>query len=50
MDAGSLIQHIERDEETTSWPLSMTTEWLEDGNETTLNQFQQPDWQVREKH
>lgn len=50
MDAGSLIQHIERDEETTSWPLSMTTEWLEDGNETTWNQFQQPDWQVREKH
>uniref|UniRef100_A0A3B4GEH8 Tachykinin receptor 2 n=1 Tax=Pundamilia nyererei TaxID=303518 RepID=A0A3B4GEH8_9CICH len=34
------------DEETTSWPLSMTTEWLEDGNETTWNQFQQPDWQV----
>ncbi|XP_030576063.1 substance-K receptor [Archocentrus centrarchus] len=46
MDADSLIQHIERDTETTSWPLSMTTEWLEDGNETTWNQFQQPDWQV----
>lgn len=47
MDAESLIQHIERDTEATSLPLSMTTDWMEDGNDTTGNQFQQPDWQVR---
>ncbi|XP_051236474.1 substance-K receptor isoform X2 [Dicentrarchus labrax] len=46
MDAEGLIQHIERDMEATSFPLSVTTDWLEDGNETTGNQFQQPDWQV----
>uniref|UniRef100_A0A3B5B2A8 Substance-K receptor-like n=1 Tax=Stegastes partitus TaxID=144197 RepID=A0A3B5B2A8_9TELE len=32
--------------EVTSVPLSVTADWLEDGNETTGNQFQQPDWQV----
>ncbi len=46
MDAESLIQHIERDMEATSFPLSVTADWLEDGNETTWNQFQQPDFQV----
>ncbi|XP_054869152.1 substance-K receptor isoform X1 [Amphiprion ocellaris] len=46
MEAESLIQHIERDMEVTSEPLSVTADWLEDGNETTGNQFQQPDWQV----
>lgn len=48
MDAESLIQHIERAMEATSFPLSVTADWLEDGNETTGNQFQQPDWQVGE--
>lgn len=44
MDAVSLIQ---RDMEATSFPVSVTADWLEeDGNETTWNQFQQPDWQV----
>ena len=47
MDVDSLIQHIERDTEATSLPLSVTADWREDGNETTGNQFQQPDWQVR---
>ncbi|TMS13440.1 Neuromedin-K receptor [Larimichthys crocea] len=46
MDADSLAQHIERDMEATSFPLSVTADRLEDGNETTGNQFQQPDWQV----
>ncbi|KAG7236006.1 hypothetical protein INR49_001404 [Caranx melampygus] len=46
MDAESLIQHIERDMEATLLPLSVSEDWLEDGNETTGNQFQQPDWQV----
>ncbi|KAK2854164.1 hypothetical protein Q5P01_006825 [Channa striata] len=46
MDAESLIQHIERDVEATSLPLSLTTDWLDDGNGTTGNQFQQPGWQV----
>lgn len=46
MDAERLIQHVERDMETTSFPLSVTPDWLDDGNETTENQFQQPDWQV----
>eukprot|EP00064_Thunnus_orientalis_P004859 superscaffoldBa00000459_g4872 len=45
MDAESFIQHVERDVEGTSLPLSVTADWLEDGNETTGNQFQQPDWQ-----
>lgn len=49
MDAVSLIQHVERDMEATSFPGSVTADWLEeDGNETTWNQFQQPDWQVGE--
>lgn len=48
MDADSLAQHIERDMEATSFPLSVTADRLEDGNETTGNQFQQPDWQVGE--
>lgn len=48
MDAVSVIQHIEQDMEATSFPLSVTDDWLEDGNETTGNQFQQPDWQVGE--
>lgn len=34
--------------EATPFPLSVTADWLEDGNETSGNQFQQPDWQVRE--
>ncbi|KAG7483448.1 substance-K receptor [Solea senegalensis] len=46
MDAESLTQHIEGDMEATSLPLSVTADWLDDGNETTGNQFQQPDWQV----
>ncbi|XP_030270259.1 substance-K receptor [Sparus aurata] len=47
MDAESLVQHIERDmEEATLFPPSVTGDWLEDDNETTVNQFQQPDWQV----
>ncbi|XP_062242887.1 substance-K receptor [Platichthys flesus] len=46
MDVDSLIQHIERDTEATSFPFSVTDDWREDGNETTGNQFQQPDWQV----
>lgn len=46
MDDTSLVQHIERETEVTSFPLSVTDAWLEDGNETTGNQFQQPDWQV----
>ncbi|XP_029000102.1 substance-K receptor isoform X2 [Betta splendens] len=46
MDVEGLIQHIERDMEATSFPLSDTTGWLDDGNETTGNQFQQPHWQV----
>ncbi|XP_071753206.1 substance-K receptor isoform X2 [Centroberyx gerrardi] len=46
MDAESLVQHTDRDMEATSLPLSVTADWLEDGNETTGNQFQQPDWQV----
>lgn len=46
MDDSSLIQHIDRETETTAFPLSVTNDWLEDGNETTGNQFQQPDWQV----
>nr|XP_020445473.1 substance-K receptor [Monopterus albus] len=45
MDA-SLAQQTELTMEVTSLPLSATTEWLEDGNETTGNQFQQPGWQV----
>lgn len=40
------VQHIDRDTEATSFPLSDTTDWLDVGNETTGNQFQQPDWQV----
>lgn len=49
MDAESLVQHIERDmEEATLFPPSVTGDWLEDDNETTVNQFQQPDWQVRD--
>ncbi|XP_053721297.1 substance-K receptor isoform X1 [Synchiropus splendidus] len=46
MGEESFIKHIQRDVETTLVPLSETTEWLEDGNETMGNQFQQPDWQV----
>ncbi|XP_049421549.1 substance-K receptor isoform X1 [Epinephelus fuscoguttatus] len=46
MDAESLIRHVERDMEATSLPFAVTTDWLEDGNETIGNQFQQPDWQV----
>lgn len=46
MDDVSLVQHIERETEATTFPLSVTDDWLEDGNETTGNQFQQPDWQV----
>lgn len=46
MDTDSLIQHVERDMEATSFPLPVTTDWLDDGNETTVNLFQQPDWQV----
>lgn len=38
----------EKNMETTSFPLSVTADWLEDGNETSGNQFQQPDWQVGE--
>lgn len=38
------------DMEATSLPFSLTTDWLEDGNETVVNQFQQPDWQVENKH
>ena len=45
MDAEG-IQHVDRDMEATSWPFSVTTDWQEDGNETTGNQFKQPDWQV----
>lgn len=48
MDAQSAAQNTERQMEATSFPLSVTTDWLEDGNETTENQFQQPDWQVGE--
>lgn len=49
LDAVSLLQHVERDVEATSLPVSVTADWLEeDANETTWNQFQQPDWQVRE--
>lgn len=44
VDAVNLIQ---RDMEATSFPVSVTADWLEEeGNETTWNQFQQPDWQV----
>ncbi|XP_027869538.1 substance-K receptor [Xiphophorus couchianus] len=46
MDAESLIKHFQRDPEATLMPLSATSDWLDDGNETTGNQFQQPDWQV----
>lgn len=46
MDDVGLVQHIERDMEATAFPLSVTDDWLEDGNETSGNQFQQPDWQV----
>ncbi|XP_074523315.1 substance-K receptor [Halichoeres trimaculatus] len=46
MDVGNLVQHVERDMEATLWPLSETTGWPDDGNETYGNQFQQPDWQV----
>lgn len=46
MDDVGLVQHIERDTEATPFPLSVTDDWLEDGNETSGNQFQQPDWQV----
>lgn len=49
MDAGNLVQHVERDMEATLWPLYETTYWPEDGNETFGNQFQQPDWQVGEQ-
>ena len=48
MDAENPVKHIERDMEATSLPFSVTTDWLEDGNETIGNQFQQPDWQVGE--
>lgn len=48
MNAEVPIQHIEQNMEATSFPLSVTADWLEDGNETTGNQFQQPDWQVGE--
>lgn len=49
LDAVTLIQHVERDLQATSAPASATADWLEeDANETTWNQFQQPDWQVRE--
>ncbi|XP_078800215.1 substance-K receptor isoform X3 [Oryzias latipes] len=43
MDVGNLI---ERDLEATLMPLTVTSDWLEDDNETIRNQFQQPDWQV----
>lgn len=46
MDAVGLVQHIERDTESTPSPLTVTDDWLEDGNETSGNRFQQPDWQV----
>lgn len=47
LDAGGLLQHAGPDGEATSLPVSVTADWLEeDGNETTWNQFQQPDWQV----
>uniref|UniRef100_A0A7N9AX71 Substance-K receptor n=1 Tax=Mastacembelus armatus TaxID=205130 RepID=A0A7N9AX71_9TELE len=46
MDAESLTQHIQQGMETTSLPLSVTSDWLEDRNETTGNQFLQPSWQV----
>ncbi|XP_068614150.1 substance-K receptor-like [Brachionichthys hirsutus] len=46
MDDQRLTQGVERDMEATSFPLSATVDWLEDGNETNGNQFQQPDWQV----
>lgn len=50
LDAVSLIQHVEPDLEATSLPGAGTADWLdEDGNETTWNQFQQPDWQVGER-
>ncbi|CAG5854408.1 substance-K receptor isoform 2-T2 [Menidia menidia] len=44
MDAESLVQ--QKDLKTTLMPLPVTSDWLDDGNETTGNQFQQPDWQV----
>lgn len=46
MEAVSLIRRDDPDVEATSFPPSVTADWLEDGNETTGNQFQQPDWQV----
>lgn len=48
MDAESVFQHVERGMEATSLPFSVTTDWLEDGNETIGNQFEQADWQVGE--
>lgn len=50
MEPESFIQHIERDTEGTPLPLSMTTDWIEDGNDTAGNQFQQPVWQVGERN
>lgn len=47
MDDVGLVQHMEPETEATPFPLSVTDDWLEDGNETTGNLFQQPDWQVQ---
>ncbi|XP_077376091.1 substance-K receptor isoform X1 [Festucalex cinctus] len=47
MDSDNLFQRIERDLKATSLPLLVTRDSLEDVNETTGNQFQQPDWQVQ---
>lgn len=37
---------IQQGMEATLLPISLTTDWQDDGNETIGNQFQQPDWQV----
>lgn len=46
MDFESLFQHVPRDTEVTTVPFLETTDWLDDGNETSQNQFHQPVWQV----
>lgn len=50
MDSDSFAQHVDRDLGTTLIPFSVTSDWTEDGNETSWNQFQQPDWQVRQQN
>lgn len=47
MDSDSFIHRTEGDPEATLSPFSVSSNWMDDGNETNWNQFQQPGWQVR---